>query len=127
MANENIEKNKGGRPRLIETPDELMEHVLDHYKKKSDLVTITSFMIYLKEKKIIKNMTYWYDLNEEFSETKKEIEMLMEQRYIELSIDKDNATSFLIFYGKNKFGYTDRLETHNTNVELPTINLVEED
>ena len=85
---------------------------LEHYnseKMKDKLITIENFMMFLKyDKKIINNMLYWYDLGDDFSKAKKEIEMIMKARYDELSQNKDNATSYLIFYGKNKFGMTDK-------------------
>ena len=64
-------------------------------------------------------MLYWYDLGDDFSKAKKEIEMIMKARYDELSQNKDNATSYLIFYGKNKFGMTDKVQqdiSHSTPI-----------
>lgn len=111
------ENNKVGRPRIIQTPEVLMDLFLEFKDSNDKLLTIEGFMMFLKfDKKKIKNLTYWYDLNEEFSKTKKEIEMIMFERFQNLSINKDNATSFLIFYGKNKFGMSDRIENQNVNI-----------
>jgi len=119
----NKEPTKMGRPRLIKDENELLDLFLEHYnseKMKDKLITIENFMMFLKyDKKIINNMLYWYDLGDDFSKAKKEIEMIMKARYDELSQNKDNATSYLIFYGKNKFGMTDKVQqdiSHSTPI-----------
>ena len=126
--------NKVGRPKIIKTPEKLMKLFMEHYEnsytihktmvdgelwetKTPKLITIQSFMFFLKyEKKLISNMTYFYELTEEFSQAKKEIEELMFNRYAEMGISKDYSTAFLIFYGKNKFGLSDKQEIHQTNI-----------
>lgn len=128
---------KEGRPRIIETPEKLMELFLEHYEnyvfhRKAGtyegeiiydivprLVTIQSFSYFLKHtKKLVASMNYYYELNEEFSSAKKEIDELMFARYVEMGYDKEYSTAFLIFYGKNKFGMTDKVQSENVNINL---------
>lgn len=121
-----MSKRSRGRPRNVETPEELLE-LFEGYKKEKgvnqdgvkNLLTLAGFMCYLYDKGIIKGISnYWYELPSDFINIKKDIEMMMENHWQQATSKKEIDTAFGIFYGKNKFGYVDKIESTNTNKNI---------
>lgn len=115
-------KNKGGQPRKIKTPDELLKLFKKYSRTKKGLLTVQGFALFLINNTAVSHMDYWYEMNDEFKPVKKIIEAIMFDRYCEMGYDKDNATAFLIFYGKNKFGLTDKVQS-DLQTEIDNENL----
>jgi hypothetical protein len=104
--------NKVGRPVKF-TPDEfkeLFEQYVTQCIDKELFPNLAGFAVYGK---FNQDTFYEYKKNRpEFSESIKKIESLLEDTTIQNAIRKPSA--FLIFYMKNKFGYTDKTEVSST-------------
>ena len=112
---------KRGRP-LKFTPIKLkkkFKEYIDHCIKEELFPNIAGFAVYAN---FNRDNYYEYQKNRpEFSDTIKEIEALLEDVTLQQGIIK--PSSFLIFYMKNKFNYTDKqdIDLTSNNKELTAL------
>lgn len=129
-----LEQSSVGRRTIIKTPKQLLELFekyleksgFEEVKNKEDEVTrkrrlfisVSDFMNSLNL-----GSTYWYEIdqrkdekmNKEFSELKKEITERIENHLFKASASGDIKETTTIFYAKNKFGFSDKVESVNLN------------
>ncbi len=102
------EKNKGGRPPIFNTPDELQERIDDYkrYLKTSGKPPTIAGLAYYTG--IDRQTLYNYKSKDEFFDTIKTFVQWVLMNYEEQAVDKGNAG--IIFLLKN-YGYQDKQET----------------
>lgn len=129
---------KVGKPHKIGSNKKLLELYLEYKSEKGhyyrtnengnaikhyNLLSIVGFTNFLGRKIDVQGNKYWYGLGDEYSHTKKEIENDLEEHWMIGTANGDIRTAFGIFYGKNKFGYADKIETINTNLDYDAVEL----
>lgn len=122
-------------PRPFLTPDELWDKYLEFKEQEGYILVPDGYDRQDKPrfKKVIVNMTlsgfnvfcgckrnWWNDLPKSHDEIKDYISQDMEQHWNKGVSCGDIKTAYGIFYGKNRFGYTDRVEQEITH-KKPTI------
>jgi hypothetical protein len=118
------EKNTGGRPRVFESPEEMVDFIDSYFKTKHEKLenpTVSGLALYLGFES--RQSFYDYEKDPVFSYTIKKARLRMEEWY-ESNLLTRNATG-AIFALKN-FGWTDKQEIdHTTNgQEMKTFNLI---
>lgn len=107
--------SKAGRPKKY-TEAELMKQKIDEYFKKCDNerepYTVTGLCLALD---ITRETLNQYLKNEQFSDTIKKAKLKVEN-YLEKHLITDSSTTGIIFNLKNNFGWKDKQE--NINVEI---------
>jgi len=116
IETEQIEVNKGGRPRLFNTEEEIFEKAKGYFQSISDSkgkvkVTISGLAYYLGFES--RQSLYDYENDAEFSYIIKRLRLFVEHCY-ESQLYTFNATG-AIFALKN-MGWKDKVETENNSV-----------
>jgi hypothetical protein len=100
-----------GRPRAIESPEQLYEIFIEYIEEciaKSRFANTAGFRRYAD---IPKSTYYDYEKREEYSDTIKKMDDILEDE----TLNAKMAPAEKIFYLKNKFGYTDKQEIESKN------------
>lgn len=113
MAKEREEKNPGGKPRIFKKPADLMnkfDEYLAYTKEHDELPNVAGFVVFAD----IGRATF-YEYESKYPDTYKKVMDKLESNTIN---NKSVSDTFKIFYMKNKFGYRDKVEQVNKNVEM---------
>lgn len=109
------EKNKGGRPRIFSSPEEMQEKI-DHYF--NEIVTSInpptvaglSFHLGFSDRHTLTEYAKYPEFSATVKRAKLQIEMFLEKRLL-----WDGPVVGPIFNLKNNFGWKDKVETENTH------------
>lgn len=104
-----VEVNKGGQPRIFNSPEQLKESFISYLadcKIQGKVPTIMGFALF---NGIHRDTFYHYKLYNGYFDTIKVIEEYLEEATAQAMFTAKNPAGY-IFYMKNKFGYTDKTE-----------------
>ncbi len=107
------DKNPGGKPRIFKKPEDLMnkfDEYLAYTKEHDELPNVAGFVVFAD----IGRATF-YEYEDKYPDTYKKIMAKLENNTIN---NRSVSDTFKIFYMKNKFGYRDKVEQVNKNVEI---------
>ena len=134
-----VDAKPKGMPPALETPEELknlfdayvleqgymdVEHYdrdgfLTHRTKKRQFISVNGFGVYLTSKGIVRHgAKYLHTLPDAFKDTWQDCRDVIQRHWEQGVASGEFNASFGIFYGKNMFGFSDKLETSNTNTNI---------
>jgi hypothetical protein len=110
-----VKRGRGQPPRYTpESLEEKLTEYLEHCRKTGEPVLITSFSIYIN---VDRSTLYEYSTKDEYSHVIKRLEDEAEDFASRCLFNGKNPAG-VIFYLKNKHGWTDKQEVVNTNVNM---------
>jgi len=105
--------NPNGRPEKY-TPEELLNRFLDYIAECIQQGRFANTAGFRRYAQIPKSTYYDYEKKEGFSDTIEKIDDILEDETLNASVPPAEK----IFYLKNKFGYKDKTEVENTNLNV---------
>lgn len=108
------EKNKGGRPRLYSSPDEMLEKAEEYFtlkecQEKPFTIAGLCYFLGFEDKESFSNYVNY----PEFSRTVKSIRLKIEEQKNELLLCGNGSATGVIFDLKNNHGWKDKSEVDN--------------